>query len=337
MCPVYWKLPWFASRLRPITPGDAVVVTGASTGIGKHAALTLAKEGYTVFCGVRKERDGASLVDSARKHGIDPTKVKPLLLDVTNSTQISEAVVEVSTFLQGRGLAGLFNNAGVGGEAPSAGGSNAVEHQSMDKYRWVMEVNFFGVVDVTKSFLALLRKGKGRIIINTSIDGFMGTPFQSTYVASKFAAEGWADSLHREVSYKDVHVAVLEPGFVASHIIQKQAASHGVDVKMQYDVDNYPHEEAWWDVFWKLSVQSSSPKVSSEAVVHAIRAERPARRYLCGFGSQFMRFTPSFPDELKDLFYNRNLLNPLLNAVLPHASEEAIREAAVSSQRDFEL
>jgi NAD(P)-dependent dehydrogenase (short-subunit alcohol dehydrogenase family) len=333
LLPAFWKMPWFASQMRTIVDGDAVVVTGSSTGIGKHAALSLAKEGYTVFCCVRKEKDFTLLAEAAKKHGIDPTRVRPLILDVTNSTQITEAVATVSEWLKGRGLAGLFNNAGVGGEAPKPGASNAVEYQTMENYRWVMDVNFFGVVEVTKAFIPLLRLGKGRIVINTSIDGFMGTPFQSTYVASKFAAEGWADALHREVKYQGLHVAMLEPGFVTSSIIKKQAGSHGVDVEIKYDAKNYPQEQDWWEAFWTLSVFSSSPKVTSECVVHAIRAESPARRYLAGFGSQFMRIAPCMPDEMKDLYFEGHLLK----MILPKASAVQIREGIVGSEREFEL
>merc|ERR1712182_73435 len=114
---------------------------------------------------------------------------------------------------------------------------------------------------------------------------------------------------------------MLEPGFVASHIIKKQADAHGIDVNKSLDNDNYPHEAAWWEAFWAMSVRSYSPKVSSEAVVHAIRAERPARRYLCGFGSKFMRIAPRLPDVMKDHFFD----GALLKMFVPHASNEKIR------------
>lgn len=331
-CPVYWKLPWFASRLLPITADDAVLVTGASTGIGRHAALSLAKEGFTVFCGVRKEVDGEALVQAAERLGVRAELVKPLLLDIAKEAQIENAVANISMWLEpGRRLKGLFNNAAIGGDAPKPGLSNSVEHQSMAKYREVMDVNFFGTVAVTSAFLPMLRQCEGRILISSSLAA-LGIPFMSTYSASKIAVEGWSDSLHREVMDQGMHVALLQLGFVTTPLLQKQASTLGPDVLKSYDDVNYPNERHWWDAYFTMSALSYSPRQSSEAVIHAFRAKSPARRYLAGFGSEFMRITPRLPTSFLDqCFYGQ-----LLKRFLP-VSEEDVREAIRGAGREFEL
>ena len=157
------------SPLQPVQPGDTIVVTGASSGIGKHAALTLAKEGYTIFATVRKEQDGEALINSAEHHGVDVDLIKILLLDITNTEDVARGVEIVSSFVGERGLKGLFNNAGTGGDSGSTTLSSSVEFGDIGVHRRVMEVNYFGTVQVTKAFLSLLRKGKGRVVVNLSL------------------------------------------------------------------------------------------------------------------------------------------------------------------------
>ncbi len=165
-----------------------VVVTGASTGIGAHAAITLAQQGFLVFAGVRKEADGQNLLAEA------PTIV-PLILDVTKKDTIDAALEQVQGTLATRGLplVGLVNNAGV------AGGTTPVEFLSLDAMRALFDVNLFGAIAVTQAFLPLLRQSKGRVINISSMAGVLSAPLMANYCASKHALEAFSDSLRVEL------------------------------------------------------------------------------------------------------------------------------------------
>src|SRR3954468_23501517 len=152
-----------------------VLITGASTGIGEATAQRLAKGGFRVFAGVRKAEDGERLRDA----GV--TVVHPL--DVTSEDDVAAAVVRVEEELAGDPLRGIVNNAGIGIGGP-------LEGLELDDFRRTLEVNTTGQLAVTKAFLPLLRKSKGRIVNMSSIGGRVAQPFAGPYIASKFALEG---------------------------------------------------------------------------------------------------------------------------------------------------
>lgn len=198
-------------------PGGGVVLTGASTGIGAHAAHSLAEAGFLVFAGVRKEADGEALkanapTPEAREH------IVPIILDVTKQEQIDAAVQTVKSTLTAKGgvpLVGLVNNAGVGG------GMKPVEFENMEDLRYLFDVNYFGAVSTTKAFLPLLRDGKGRVINISSMAGLFSAPMMMSYCGSKFALEAFSDALRVEVQKHDVSVSVIEPAYVQSAIFGK--------------------------------------------------------------------------------------------------------------------
>jgi len=282
------------SPLLPVEKGDAIVVTGSHTGIGKHAALTLAKEGYTVFACVRKPEHGEELLKSAEHYEIDVERVKPIILDVTKKEQIEAAVETVSAFVGDRGLYGLFNNAGIGTDPVNPPQSYSVEHFPMESYRRMFEVNFFGLLQVTKAFLPLVRRRRGRIISNTSGAGIFSGPFVSCYAGSKFAVEALSDSLRRELDPHGVRVSVLEPGYIATPIFSTGSLvpeGEGVYAEM---------EQGWFIQIYKAALDAHSPRVTSEAVVHAMRAKTPKTRYLVGQMIGITRVLASLPDTWAD-------------------------------------
>lgn len=275
----------------PVDPNDAIVVTGAHTGIGKHAALTLAKEGYTVFCGVRQlEEHGQQLVQEAQKNQIDTSKIKPILLDVTKEDQVLAAVETVRQFMGDRGLYGLFNNAGIGYYG-------AVEDTTMEDYRRIFEVNYFGLLQVTKAFLPLLRQRRGRIISNTSIAGKMAGTFFSAYASSKFAVEGFSDALRREVAPFGVSVSLLEPGLIKTPIFEHSKKDFLYEEKKSiYSATAHVTGRK----FMKLALDGASPRVTSQAVVHAMRAPKPKLRYMVGYMAGLYTIFLRLPDEWVD-------------------------------------
>ena len=173
----------------------AVLVTGASSGIGRSIAESLAKNGFFVFAGARKPGDIEALSRIPNIQGIR--------LDVTVQSDIDNAVIAVRD--SGRGLHGLVNNAGV----LITGSSTEV---AIENVEWLFNVNVFGVYRVTQAFAPLIIESKGRITMIGSIAGNIGIQFLGPYSMSKHAIEGYTDSLASELERFDVHVSVVAPG-----------------------------------------------------------------------------------------------------------------------------
>lgn len=191
-----------------------VVITGASTGIGAETARYLAKQGWCVFAGIRKEADGERLLDNA------VGDLRPIMLDVTKPEQIEAAVGAVSEQLSGARLAGLVNNAGVAMMGPLA-------LQPMDEFKAHFEVNVFGLLAATQGFIPLLggdesRTGApGRIVNISSVGGKLGSPFLGAYSATKHAVEALTDALRRELVVYGIDAIAIGPGAVKTPIWDK--------------------------------------------------------------------------------------------------------------------
>ena len=165
----------------------AVLITGASTGIGKACALYLDSIGFKVFAGVRREVDGNALREKASD------RLTPVLIDVTDAESIKSALKFVSGEVGNIGLLGLVNNAGI------VTASGLLEFLSITEIRDLLEVNLIGHIAVTQAFLSLIRKGHGRIVNMGSIAGIMPQPYLAPYSASKAALEAITDSLRLEL------------------------------------------------------------------------------------------------------------------------------------------
>jgi NAD(P)-dependent dehydrogenase (short-subunit alcohol dehydrogenase family) len=191
-----------------------VVITGASTGIGEATALYLAKHGWCVFAGVRKQADADAL--SASSEG----DIRPLILDVTQQDQVNAAVAKVSEALKGETLAGLVNNAGIANMGPLA-------VQPLDDFKAHFEVNVFGLLRASQAFAPLLGMDKsrtgdpGRIINITSVGGRISAPFLGAYTATKHAVEAMTDTLRRELVIFGIDAIAIGPGSVKTPIWDK--------------------------------------------------------------------------------------------------------------------
>jgi NAD(P)-dependent dehydrogenase (short-subunit alcohol dehydrogenase family) len=183
----------------------SVLVTGASTGIGREAALRLERGGWRVFAGVRRAQDGEALRRDASE------RLEPVILDVTDPATIAAAAKQVEGVVGAYGLDGLVNNAGV-----VAGGP--LEFVELDELRRGLEVNTLGPVAVTQALLPLLRRARGRIVNVGSLSGYFASPFVGPYCASKFALEALSDALRRELRPWGIAVSLVEPGNVATPI-----------------------------------------------------------------------------------------------------------------------
>eukprot|EP01116_Phalansterium_solitarium_P011159 TRINITY_DN26770_c0_g1_i1.p1 TRINITY_DN26770_c0_g1~~TRINITY_DN26770_c0_g1_i1.p1 ORF type:complete len:344 (+),score=127.06 TRINITY_DN26770_c0_g1_i1:163-1194(+) len=278
-------------KWRKATGDDFVLVTGASTGIGRTTALYLADEvGFTVFAAVRKESDA----DSLRREVRHKERLVPLLLDVTLPADVARAVALVQARVGDRGLLALFNNAGIGI------GGGPLELTPLDLYRRVFETNFFGVVAVTQAFLPLLRKAKGVIVQNSSLMGFFATPFSSQYAASKFALEGLSDSLRRELKLHGVRVVIIEPGFIATEIGGKGRALF----QQHEDMFSHPDYPEFLPYRRQLMANESasghSPLLVAKLVDEAIRSPKPSLRYTVGGNARLVSILRWLPDSITD-------------------------------------
>jgi len=243
----------------------AVLVTGASTGIGRKITEVFAAEGYFVYAGARKQKDIDAL------NAIE--NVQAVKLDVTIQEQIDAAVETIAS--EGRGLWGLINNAGVYIGGP-------MTEVSVEELQWIMDINVTGVYRVTQAFAPMIMESKGRISTIGSISGTGSGRFNGPYSMSKHAIEAYTDSLAAEMELVGVKVSVIEPGDYASEIgetgLKRMAEKHE-----EYVQKGSPFAEAfaeWTDpAAWDGSTLKD-PQEVADAALHAMFAEKPLLRYM---------------------------------------------------------
>lgn len=257
--PILWATliawPLGACAVQPAAPDQkAVLVTGASTGIGRKITERLAADGYFVYAGARKEEDLKAL--GAIKN------VQALRLDVTKPDDITAAVTTIEK--GGRGLYGLVNNAGVATIGPFAA-------MSMDEFELVMAVNVYGPVRMTRAFLPLIVAQKGRITNIGSISGILANSKLTAYAMSKHALEAFTDSLAEELTPSGVQVNIIEPGNYNSDIGKNAMQRAAADTRLA-DPKMYP----------AIADRSKykDPDEVAAAVERALFESQPKRRYL---------------------------------------------------------
>jgi NAD(P)-dependent dehydrogenase (short-subunit alcohol dehydrogenase family) len=197
-----------------------VLISGASTGIGRATAVALAARGFKVLAGVRSD-SAAQALEKAAGNG----NLSPVALDVTSVESIQVAVERAAELSGADGLYGLINNAGIVVPGP-------VEHVTREDWRMQFEVNFFGAIELTQQALPLLRKGVAahgfgvpRLLLISSIGGRIAQPFLAPYTTSKFALTALGDSLRLELRRQGIGVTVIEPGAIATDIWGKGDAA----------------------------------------------------------------------------------------------------------------
>ena len=281
----------------------AVLVTGASTGIGRATALELDRVGFQVFAGVRKKKDA----DSLKKEGSE--NMTPVTLDVAKDASISRAKTQIQRKVSAKGLAGLVNNAGIGHGGP-------VEYMDMDAFKQVVDVNLNAQVAMSKAFIPLLRKGErpGRIVFITSIGGRVAYPFMSPYHAAKFGLEGVADSLRRELRPWKIKVIVIEPGSIDTEIWRKAGETQD-DLRKDLPRGAEKQYGETLDAFGKNLEDSARRGIPPQKVATVIRKALtrpfPDTRYRVGMDAR-MTFVTSrlLGDRLMDRLIARIMGQP---------------------------
>jgi len=272
-----------------------VLISGASTGIGRACAEHLDSLGFTVFAGVRKQSDADSLL------GAGSGRTRPLMLDVTDSASIAAAMRTVDE-ASPAGLVGLVNNAGI-----SVGGP--LEFVPIDDWRRQLEVNFLGQVALTQAALPALREARGRIVNMTSIGGRLASPFLGPYNASKYALEAVTDALRLELRQFGIEVAAIEPGAVATPIWEKgRASAEQATTNMPAEaLQLYGAGVAAISKFIALGERTGiAPLEVARVVEHALTASRPKPRYVVGRDAKMRLFlTRLLPTRAMDRLVGR--------------------------------
>jgi NAD(P)-dependent dehydrogenase (short-subunit alcohol dehydrogenase family) len=266
------------SRHREIGTNPAVLVTGASSGMGRACTLRLAQDGFLVFAAVRKAQDAESL---ARSGG---PRVKPVLLDVTQEETIAQAVRAVNEAVGRAGLAALVNNAGIAVPGP-------IELVPIDELRRQFEVNVFGQIAVTQAFLPLLRAARGRIVNVGSVGAKFALPFAGALNASKAALEILSDAMRMELRPWGIHVVLVSPGAIRTSAETKLATdaeasldSFSPEGKARYGASYRSFVQA----FLRLESGGVGPEVMAATVARALTARVPKRRYAVGPKSRLL-------------------------------------------------
>jgi NAD(P)-dependent dehydrogenase (short-subunit alcohol dehydrogenase family) len=273
-----------------VTGRGAVVITGASTGIGEATANLLATSGFTVFAGVRKDADGEKLTSQSLPG------LRALKIDVARPESIAAAVKEVEAAVGADGLAGLVNNAGISGGGP-------LEFTGIDEIRAMFDVNVFGLIETTQAFLPLVRRARGRIVCTGSISGRTSVPYVAPYSMTKSAVQSLCHALRLELKPWGIEVVCVEPGSIATPIWDKGLS------EFDEKADALPPEasELYGKVIPRLRALTERtakmgipPARVADVVLEALTARRPKPRYLVGMDARAQAVVGRLPDRVRD-------------------------------------
>ncbi|PIQ27955.1 short-chain dehydrogenase/reductase [bacterium (Candidatus Blackallbacteria) CG17_big_fil_post_rev_8_21_14_2_50_48_46] len=262
----------------------AVLITGASTGIGAACALHLADRGYRVYAGYRDLPAQSE------------ARILPVRLDVTQ-TQDWQAVVEkIASENPESGLFALVNNAGIGLGGP-------IEYLPLEKFRQQFEVNFFAVIQGIQICLPLLRQGSpGKIVNISSVNGQIITPFLSPYCSSKFALEALTESLRHELAPWKIDCSLIQPGMVQTPIFIKSQHLFS-ELKNQIPEQGLKDYSevfaAFEDLLGRISGKGIPPLAVAETLLKILNSPHPRLRYPVGKDAKIGLFLRKvLPDTL---------------------------------------
>src|ERR1700712_2481742 len=250
---------------------ELAIVTGTSSGIGAATARELARRGFHVLAGVRRDRDA----DAIRALGIEP-----VIIDVTDQDHIQALAARVREDPQGRAVRALVNNAAIGVNVP-------VEAYPIDEWRRLFEVNLFGQIAVTQALLPALIQGKGRVVNVSSVGGKVAMATYGPYAGTKFALEAVSDALRREMAPFGVEVVVVEPGAVRTDMPGRAIATANELASAMTPEQN----QRYGPLVHAVTAQTAShttagsgvpAEAAATVIAKAVTARRPRTRYTVG-------------------------------------------------------
>ena len=282
---------------------EIAIITGASTGIGAATARELARRGFHVLAGVRRDRDA----DAIRGPGIEP-----LMIDITNPDHIRALATRVHGDPQGRAVRALVNNAGVALNVP-------VEAFAIDEWRRLFEVNLFGHIAVIQTLLPALIRSKGRVVNISSVGGKTAMATYGPYAGTKFALEAVSDSLRREIAPFGVQVVVVEPGAVRTGLAGRAiATAHELASTMTPE-----QSQRYGGLVQAITAQAASftesglpAEAVAKVIAKAVTARKPRTRYTVGRDAALLTLLACIlPDRILD--------RVLAAALRPHFPRES--------------
>jgi len=306
-----------------LTPSlsKSVVITGASSGLGKAAAIRLSELGYRVYAGVRTEASAAELSGASSSTG----GLIPVILDVTDATSIARLGERVERDCSDTGLWAVVNNAGVSISAP-------LECIPIEAIRTELETNVVGAIAVSQRFLRLLRESRGRIVNVGSGVGSVAPPYLAVYAASQFAKEGLSDALRRELRPLGVSVSVIQPGAVYTPIWGKMRQSAD-EILAAAPADVVETYRARFTAFMNMNAvraqaSKTTPADYADTVAAALSAKRPKARYRVGLDSWTSALARRvLPDRVMDAvlaFGLKAMTRPAPEGVVPQRIQKAV-------------
>ncbi|HZS38539.1 MAG TPA: SDR family oxidoreductase [Polyangia bacterium] len=304
---------------------QTVLITGATAGIGRHAALYLVRRGHHVIATGRNRDALAALEAEASSAQQAPGAARAaggrldvVRLDVTDAASIAAACAEVARLTDGRGLDALINNAGYGMAVP-------VDVMTDADVRAQYETNVFGLLAVTRAFVPGMRaRGRGRIINVSSVGGRMTVPFLGVYNSTKYAVESLSNAMRYELAPFGIRVSLIEPGAIRTNF-----ATRTVDGTERYRGADSPYAEAFpiYDRLRLLADKTApGPDCVARAMERAMTARRPSARYVTPFSNRILlAMLAVLPTRLVDWVFGK--VTGLTRKRLGGASQRALPPA----------
>jgi NAD(P)-dependent dehydrogenase (short-subunit alcohol dehydrogenase family) len=272
----------------------SVLITGASTGIGRATALRLDGSGWRVFAGVRGEGDPEALGAAGSE------RLTPLILDVTDPDQIAAAAERIGAESDGR-LDGLVNNAGIAVPGP-------LETLAIEDFRRQIEVNMTAHVAVTQAMLPAIRSARGRVVFISSIGGHVALPLTGAYHAAKFGIEAVGDVFRQELRPWGIKVAIVEPGSIDTPIWERGERTADELATPQREALYGEALERYRKVIEDTAERGIPAEKVAETIEHALTAGRPRSRYLVGAEAKMgARLRQLLPTPVFDAIVRRQM------------------------------
>ena len=247
---------------------QVALITGCSSGIGYETALTLARNGFCTYAGVRNTKNSDTLEKKIAKEKLD---LNILQLDVNDKSSIENAINQIKT--EEKRIDVLINNAGYGLVG-------FFEELRLDEIRSQFETNFFGVLTVTKKVIPLMREQKSGTIINISSGaGQVGFPGISAYVSTKFAIEGFSESLMYELFPFGIRVIIIEPGVIKTNFFHNCIVSEKSSKKSSSYSNSLKKIQKNIEL---MQEHATSPVEVAKVILHALKTDEPKQRYVIG-------------------------------------------------------
>ncbi|KAL9980787.1 hypothetical protein ACROYT_G009425 [Oculina patagonica] len=271
-----------------------VFITGCDSGFGRETAIRLDKMGVNVLAACLTKQGEEDL------KSMTSNKLKTFQMDVTDSQQIKDVFEQVKNVLPaGQGMWGLVNNAGIAIVGP-------IEWVPLNQVKRTADVNLWGMIDVTKTFLPLIKKSRGRVVNLSSAAGLVSPVQKTAYSISKYGVEAFSDALRREMSPWGVLVSIIEPGRFKTNVsdsiiesVKRLWDDLSPEMKKDYG-EKYFHK--YLDILIKRrSIASPDTYKVVDAIVDGVTSQRPQTRYVVGTDAKVAPFMVYLPTFIADL------------------------------------